>query len=180
MDIVKWDELVAAAKHYTQFGFKLRETPWLIDFDVAMVTCPDETNVINTDYDSKALVGSAEQGFLQLMKDDNISLGRYMSIGPCFRNEKVDELHKVAFGKLELFEFADSGESAYYSAKTMLHLAKGYMSNSKIVKTTEGWDLEINDIEVGSYGRRFHPDYGYWAYGTGLASPRYSRAKSHK
>ena len=44
------------------------------------------------------------------------------------------------------------------------------------VKTDEGYDLEINGIEVGSYGARYHAKIGWWAYGTGLAEPRYTTA----
>ena len=37
-------------------------------------------------------------------------------------------------------------------------------------------DLEIAGIEVGSYGIRHHELVGHWAFGTGLAEPRYSQA----
>jgi hypothetical protein len=43
------------------------------------------------------------------------------------------------------------------------------------VKTDVGYDLEINGIEVGSYGRREVGDFT-WVYGTGLALPRFSQA----
>jgi hypothetical protein len=44
----------------------------------------------------------------------------------------------------------------------------------KIVKTNIGYDLELNNIELGSYGVR---KYGqlHWVYGTGLAEPRFSK-----
>ena len=41
------------------------------------------------------------------------------------------------------------------------------------VKTAEGYDLQIGGVEVGSYGVRSHRGFK-WAYGTGLAEPRFS------
>lgn len=37
------------------------------------------------------------------------------------------------------------------------------------------YDLEINNIEVGSYGIRQYKNL-FWVYGTGLAEPRFSQA----
>jgi hypothetical protein len=44
-----------------------------------------------------------------------------------------------------------------------------------IVQTEIGHDIELNSIEIGSYGWRQHRDI-IWAYGTGLAEPRFSIA----
>jgi hypothetical protein len=44
-----------------------------------------------------------------------------------------------------------------------------------IVKTEIGHDIELNGIEIGSYGWRQNQDI-IWAYGTGLAEPRFSIA----
>ncbi len=46
----------------------------------------------------------------------------------------------------------------------------------EIVATDEGWDLEVNGIEVGSYG--FRQSGGRrWACATGLALPRFDVAR---
>ena len=48
-------------------------------------------------------------------------------------------------------------------------------SNFEIVKTEEGLDIELNGIEIGSYGYRSYKDF-HWIYGTALAEPRFSLA----
>jgi hypothetical protein len=48
-------------------------------------------------------------------------------------------------------------------------------SSVDIVATDEGYDININGIEVGSYGFREIGDF-MWVYGTGLAEPRFSQA----
>ena len=47
-----------------------------------------------------------------------------------------------------------------------------------VVATEEGHDLMLNGIEVGSYGHRSIPGIETWAYGTGLALPRFSVASA--
>ena len=46
-----------------------------------------------------------------------------------------------------------------------------------IVKTEQGFDLEYNGIELGSYGIR-SCEYLDWIYATGLAEPRMSMVKN--
>lgn len=48
----------------------------------------------------------------------------------------------------------------------------------EVVDTDEGFDLQLGGIEIGSYGKRHHDSFGPWAYGTGLALPRFSVAKA--
>jgi hypothetical protein len=47
----------------------------------------------------------------------------------------------------------------------------------ELVPIADTYDIEINGIEVGSYGIRSVDDVQY-IYGTGLALPRYSTAKT--
>ena len=47
------------------------------------------------------------------------------------------------------------------------------MMRVDIVKTEEGYDLEVGGIEIGSYGIR-KCDYLEWIYGTACAEPRMS------
>lgn len=42
-----------------------------------------------------------------------------------------------------------------------------------VINTDEGFDIEINGHELGSYGIRKH-EYLSWIYGTGCAEPRMS------
>jgi hypothetical protein len=62
----------------------------------------------------------------------------------------------------------------------MLKASKEFMEilgNCKLEErsTSEGIDLYLNGIEVGSYGIRKHNSY-QWVYGTGLALPRFDKA----
>jgi hypothetical protein len=45
------------------------------------------------------------------------------------------------------------------------------------VETEQGYDLECNGIEIGSYGIR-SCEYLEWIYATGLAEPRMSIVKN--
>jgi aspartyl-tRNA synthetase len=46
---------------------------------------------------------------------------------------------------------------------------------TKVVKTDFGFDIELNGIELGSYGiRRNQENKLLWIHGTGLAEPRFS------
>lgn len=47
------------------------------------------------------------------------------------------------------------------------------------VETSAGWDVEVDGVEVGSYGHNELRDGDapfVWVYGTGLAEPRLSQA----
>ena len=114
-----------------------------------------------------------------MMLDETLRPGCYCSAGPCFRDEPtLDKHHRYAFFKLELIHYGDN----LMSARRMAHEADLVMWNLfgeehvvKCVETAEGYDLEVNGIEVGSYGRREHKGHK-WIYGTGLALPRATSA----
>jgi len=42
-------------------------------------------------------------------------------------------------------------------------------------QTLESFDIEIDGVEYGSYGLRYHEDIGVWVYGTGVALPRFQQ-----
>lgn len=59
-------------------------------------------------------------------------------------------------------------------------LDRGDIFNDVVDVTTRptgvmSWDIELNGIEIGSYGVRTCP-FLQWSYGTGLAEPRFGRA----
>lgn len=174
-----------AIKRYEKLGYVYIDTPWLVSEEAIKATLPLDrqgfelrSEIVN----GGRLVGSAEQGFIQLMMDDKISKGRYVTAGPCFRDEPVvDELHQYAFFKVELIDLnrapfkyddADVREMAEEAAGVIYSL---YGCLPTLKKTVEGYDLDVQGIEVGSYGiRALGRDE--WVYGTGLALPRTSRA----
>lgn len=189
MENVDWGLIADATKYYQSNGFGYIETPWVTSIDSLKITCPMNENIYTVGGHGNlakhlygGLVGSAEQGFIELSLEDKIQVGRrYVSAGPCFRNETVDKLHQTQFFKVELFCKTNEQEKASAEAKHMLSAAYSYMVlkspvRPEVVDEGHGWDIIINDIEVGSYGYRYHEDIGYWAYGTGLAEPRFTQA----
>jgi len=183
---IDWVLLGRAVEFYRGLGFEYVETPWLVDPQVAMVTMPSwgQLDLVN----NRALVASGEQGFLQLDRDKKIKAVNYVTCTPCFRllDEARDELHQGYFMKVELYVRCMYEDESQNAARELVDRASRFMGKElnnhvEVVQTDEGWDLEINGVEVGSYGARFDKDthdhgIGWWAYGTGLALPRYSLA----
>jgi hypothetical protein len=118
-----------------------------------------------------------------MMLDGKLQGGFYVTAGPCFRDEPIiDEQHQYAFFKVELIKIYNVNEvpSELQHIQKLVHDAgqvvyELYGSRANVVKTPEGYDLEVNGIEIGSYGFREYKEHR-WVYGTGLALPRTSIA----
>lgn len=162
------------------------EVPWIVDPDVAEITT--DRHEIDTSFGR--LVGSAEQGFLQLCKQGKIYNPEiiYHSISPCFRDDEMDDLHERHFMKLELFELLCKTSNDEKRLREIggeaFKFFRGQCLDCEIVPTGDLMcDIVSKNlkIEVGSYGIKSH-DFGgnvgkiRWVYGTGLALPRFSRA----
>lgn len=178
MENINYRNIATALDFYKSYGFTYIETPWVVDQDIIDITCPQERFALKVGDHTSALVGSAEQGFLQLVKDKVLPEGYYVTAGPCFRVEDIiDEYHQSQFFKIELFANVNTEERALIMADALLSAANSFMAKSVVTQEEDGvTDLEIAGIEVGSYGARHHDLVGHWAYGTGLAEPRYSQA----
>jgi len=183
MEHINWLLLGESIQFYKNRGFKYIETPWFVESANCLITCDNRNALveIKDTYEDWSLVGSAEQGFIQHAKDGRLATNNYVSCGPCFRKEPTfDELHHPQFMKVELFTLCDSENDANNAAQNFIKQAFVYMaqhsSNLNIITTSDGQDIELNDIEVGSYGYRYDNNIGWWAYGTGLAEPRFSQA----
>lgn len=175
-------KLVARAiEAYEREGYKYVETPWYVGDEAVAATLPEGKKGFDLGHPTLKLgklVGSAEQGFLQMMLDGTLKPGFYQSAGPCFRDEQaLDAQHHYSFFKLELINYLDPKEEFAF-ARVMAHHADMVMwrlfdkeHEVKCVPTDAGYDLEINGVEVGSYGYREHAGHR-WVYGTGLALPR--------
>lgn len=172
-----WALIGQAIEHYKDLGYEYVELPWTVPMDVMTSTC-DESMVINSDIGP--LVGSAEQSFLAADLRCTLGKGKFISCTPCFRLDRIDELHSAAFMKVELYQNVDVNEE---SLSNMVELAHDFFRREQlipwpwpaIVSTPEGFDIEVNGIEVGSYGIREFENIK-WVYGTGLAEPRFSKA----
>lgn len=164
--------LIAALNFYTIRGYRPLSAPLLVDSDIVGLTLPSDRT--SKEHLGLHYVGSAEQSFYQLMKDGLLPKGKYMLLTPCHRDEVNDESHLDIFLKLELISVSvDSinlGRDAYDFYDSL-------GDRVEIVKTEElsGFDLELNGVEVGSFGSRVFNNQ-LVSYGTGLALPRYTQA----
>jgi seryl-tRNA synthetase len=181
---VDWSKIAHSLESYTKKGYKQIETPWIVPRCITEITCIDETAVVSADdgqEGERTLVGSAEQGFLELRFHNELPDGWYVSAGPCFRiGTPPSWRHQYQFFKVELICFFKEEDTKDRVLDTLICNAIDFMETYKakldIRETPEGLDLEINGIEVGSYGTRYHEKIGWWGYGTGIAEPRFTQA----
>lgn len=185
IDYLKISHAILAFK---SMGFEYREVPWIVPNDVAELTTPKNTcNLLvykdvgptNSDKElSGALIGSAEQGFLQVYDTLKVG-GEYVAVSPCFRVEQTFSPGNVQdqFFKVELFikDPGDRNLAVAHLVSSARRLMNTWERNIAEVKTEAGIDLQIRGVEVGSYGFRESGRFR-WVYGTGLALPRFDYA----
>lgn len=171
--------LGAAMQAYIDLGYQPVEVPWAVDEKYIEATLPlpirsilTEVRYGDTVY-QKTLVGSAEQGFLSM----GLEPDRYVACTPCFRSEpEYNDHYQRWFMKIELFDNGP-GADGYEMMEDAYRVMQRFSGcTPSVLATDEGHDLMINGIEVGSYGNRSVPGIETWAYGTGLALPRFSVA----
>jgi hypothetical protein len=171
--MIDYQKIAAAIGFYKQNDFEYVDVPWVVSEDTMLITAPRKTGIINSDFG--CLVGSAEQSFLQMIKDKELPLGKYVACTPCFRQEQEDYFHKPYFMKVELIRTDKVDEE---SLQEMINMCLSFFSvytPCSIEKTDIGFDIiSENRVELGSYGIRKHADTGPWLYGTGCAEPRLS------
>jgi hypothetical protein len=179
---ISWRDIAAAISVYEAEGFEYIETPWVTSEWAVKSTLPSDRKGLSCD--GGMLVGSAEQGFIELMSKGGIAPGRYVSAGPCFRDDVQDDLHQQTFFKVELIELSkERFPNPKAKVREMAEIAKSFYQMLdggdllEIVTTKEGLDLTLHGIELGSYGKRSMNGW-HWIYGTGLAEPRLSVVNS--
>lgn len=178
-----------AITSFTEKGYQYIDTPWFVNQEILDVTLPNDRQGFYLGHPTKNtrelnLVGSAEQGFLQLMLEKQINCGKFCSAGPCFRDEPIiDELHQLNFFKLELINIVSANhllndfnikEMMFHAKETYIEIFKlssKYINELQSIETDHGYDLILKNIEIGSYGIRKYSNF-CWIYGTGLALPR--------
>lgn len=176
---INWQAISESILYYQDVGYQYTETPWIVPNEISQSTFEGPVATITLDNKNKGdLVGSAEQGFIHLINENKITPGKYVSAGPCFRlSENIDRIHQEYFFKVELVHILNNEEP-----KPMLEIMTQQAINAltglsmyppTIIETDIGLDIEINGIEVGSYGIRTFKNFS-WVYGTGIAEPRFS------
>lgn len=182
------DRMARAAHFYDLRGFKPIDVPWTIGEDADNATKPKEARPIFAEFsdvtpfirDRTRLPGSGEQGFIQMLLDEELAPGMYQTVTPCWRDEKViDDLHRPYFWKLELIVVGS--HVAPLVAQCALEFFKAYVPGCEIVPGMAGtndvcdivgYDMEKKrTVELGSYGHRAAGGFQY-TYGTGCAEPR--------
>lgn len=182
-----WHRLSEALRHYSNFTYV--DAAWTASFAALMTTTPHPRYITRSQ--AGLLVGSAEQSFIDLKLRGKLAPGRYIAVTPCFRHvdalETQDAYHQPYFMKAELIHLAEeplskseavallSQARQFFLAQSPDHLETQVRERLKIVPTQDGFDLELNGIELGSYGVRSAGDM-HWAYGTAIAEPRFTRA----
>lgn len=186
---INYSLISKAINFYEKIGFQYLEVPWIVSDKAVNITLPKERKGHRCK--TGMLVGSAEQSFIQLMIDNQIKPGYYVAAGPCFRDDEVDLLHQETFFKVELIDlkFDDENiniDSVDTDVQWMVNKALNFFTSipggelSKIISLSENcFDIELNDIEIGSYGIRRFKNF-HWIYGTGIAEPRFSIAQCNE
>ena len=161
------------------------DVPWVVDEYISNITKPLEKKSFNIpNLNNKVLIGSGEQGFLQLLLDGKLKKGRYHTVTPCFRDESVyDDTHSLHFMKHEIFitkmiskrELMICINECMEFFKNVIVLSHNY--ELSLEKTDLGYDINLvcpnRAIELGSYGIGKYENYS-WIYATAAAEPRLS------
>jgi seryl-tRNA synthetase len=163
-------------EYYEKIGFKRIETPWLVTEAVDSITRPKNVEPFTVQSKKKNLIASGEQAFLYLYLKEYLPKGVFQTVTPCFRNDSFDFTHTKYFIKNELIK-TDNVDK--YSLEKMVSDAEHFFNNlfpikTHIEKTEEGFDIMLEDFELGSYGVR-DCDFLTWIYGTACAEPRTSK-----
>lgn len=171
-----WGRLHEALSFYEGLGYEHVDVPWITPTDINRITCPEETRIFMLAGGQMCLPGSSEQSFLMMEESGDLGRGKFVALTPCFRKEKRDETHQNWFMKVELYRNDLCGPDQLME---MIAAARACFrllgEETDLVATSDGFDLEIAGLEVGSYGIRGHRNQ-MWVYGTGLAEPRFSIA----
>jgi hypothetical protein len=177
--MIDYARLDRSIKFYEDYGFKRIESPWTVTKAISNITKPiggKDWEIIGKD---KVLVASGEQSFLYLYLKGFLPKGRYQTITPCFREEPFDIIHTKYFIKNELIITDNVNNKILVE---VINVCKEFYESEletsiDLVKTEFGFDLEVNGIEIGSYGIR-SCEYLDWIFGTGCPEPRLSMVKS--
>lgn len=198
MSIINYGFLARAQDLYEDLGYRVIEVPWRVSTEIVNTTRPAGCTTYEITGSGKSLIASGEQGFMTLMNKGMLPPGKYQTVTPCFRNEPYDATHSKQFMKLELIEVMPEDldwQPSEYSGRMIqgVHGVLNQLTNHPLplrirpvsvedpLAITRQHDIEISIsgfptkyIELGSYGVR-RAFFGTWAFGTGLAEPRFSK-----
>lgn len=194
MQPVDYRLLTRALEFYKSRGYQYIDVPWLVFPHCANVTHENPFGKFKTTGwhgGDLELVGSAEQGFIQLYYLGQIQTDTpYVSVSPCFRRgDNESPYHQETFMKIELCYIRDRDDESYVNQMTT-HAKLCFLELGAMVLSTEENDGIIDIlapaknageyspfIEIGSYGTReltkINRPNTVLDFGTGLALPRF-------
>lgn len=170
--------IYSAMSFFKDKGYRFITVPMLVDEDVVNLTLPSDCAAKY--HNDKCYVGSAEQSIYQLIKEGKDLPSKVLAITPCQRDDTIDEFHQEIFLKIEL-ACTDNTVTYHDIAIDVMEYYNTLTDNAKYVDFTDfdnTCDIEINTIEVGSYGMREY-NGRIIHFGTGLALPRFLQAINH-
>lgn len=177
--MIDYGRIDRSISFYEKHGFNRIESPWTVTKSISAITKPAGKIDWEITGKDKVLVASGEQSFLYLYLKGFLPKGKFQTVTPCFREEPFDKTHTKYFVKNELIVTDDVSENTLLS---VVNLCKDFFESElktliSVVKTEDGYDLEYDGIEIGSYGIR-SCEYLSWIYATGLAEPRMTFVKN--
>jgi hypothetical protein len=175
-----WRIIADAVAFYESHDYQYVEAPWFAPDCALMTTCPSPELIIRSQTHG-GLVGSAEQSFVALDMEGKLGRGSFVAATPCFRNEPmIDGLHQSTFVKVELYRNDKVDMGALHD---MVAAAQAFFytltDDVRVETSSEGYDLVLNGVEIGSYGIRQSGKHK-WLFGTGVAEPRFSIAFANR
>ena len=183
--MIDYSVIANAIQFYQSRGFRYTDVPWLVGVEAIYSTMPVGGSALFLSGHEDFVVASAEQSFIQMMRDGTLKPGKYCACTPCYRQEpKYDDLSRPYFMKVELIDYM--GGTTDDDVSNMTSVASEFLRQhveTMVAKTSldmNCYDRDIisvvDAIELGSYGVRRYGDH-HWVYGTGVAEPRLSEAK---
>lgn len=178
----------AALVYYQSLGYKYVEVPWLVYDFATQATIPNSDLALNVENEGGwhgRLIGSAEQGFVQMLHYGKLGYGRFVAASPCFRDEQnsyTEGYKQPHFFKVELIDTESGPATVERMIGEALRFNRTQGASKCEVKLdiySDVKDIYFNHIEIGSYGNRSVDIQGKkhsWTYGTGVAEPRFSYA----
>jgi len=172
--MINYKLLNDSVEYYESLGYQRIETPWMVSEYVDNITKPADVPPFVIGLNGKHLVASGEQSFLELYLKNYLPIGAFITVTPCFRYEKRDDLHCKHFMKSEVIITQDVNEESLKNlVETAMDFFEQYFDHVQMAITDIGYDIVVDEFELGSYGIR-ESDHLKWIYGTACAEPRLS------
>jgi len=98
-----WRILVKALDFYAQHGFVEVDAPWLVSSAAGAITRQAQCDGFWIR--EREVIASGEQGFLDMILQNKLAPGRYVTLTPCFREEaEVSDTVRDYFAKVEIID----------------------------------------------------------------------------